>query len=68
MRPAKFDAMHLRDFEHRHRKYLDPLGIIVDRLSPPLSKAASMITESYDAPPTTVMLCNMCFVLLAVPS
>jgi hypothetical protein len=27
MRPAKFDAIHLRDFEHLHHKYLDPLGI-----------------------------------------
>jgi hypothetical protein len=27
MRPAKFEAMRLRYFEHHHHKYLDPLGI-----------------------------------------
>jgi len=27
LRPANFDAMRLRDFEHHHHKYLDPLGI-----------------------------------------
>src|SRR5262249_34894260 len=48
MRPAKFDAMHLRDFEHRHHKYLDPLGISRFASRPRFQKRQSISTESYE--------------------